>query len=257
MARPRDAFPPAQRRIGQYTIWAELAHGPGDVATQLDGGRQPAVEIAVKKRDLADAEFGRRRPLLRLPQHRHLVPRSVIETTGVASRDDQVSHLKAVGYPSGQGAPGAELGIVGMGEDGEHPLDVRKRRRRRRKAHELDQLAAAGAEEEQRELGAVGAEGVPEPAENLLLTGEYEPGATGGDPGHPDFVRDRRPFLPQFDDLLVDLIEASSQARDVFVGAGVLGVGGNAGVGWLESFVGLLEDRDVHRVLLGRSGSID
>ena len=78
------------------------------------------------------------------------------------------------------------------------PPRPRARRRGGPRARLL-QRAAAGAEQQQGELGAVGAEGLAEPLQDLPFPGEHQPGAAGGHPGSPDLLGQRGPLLPQLD----------------------------------------------------------
>src|SRR5262245_54774605 len=71
-----------------------------------------------------------------------------------------------------------------------------------------DQLSPACPQDQQRELGPVGAEGVAEAVQDLLLAGEDQAGATGGDPRLADLAGDLGPLEPQRDQRRVDFIDA-------------------------------------------------
>src|SRR6266536_4868758 len=77
------------------------------------------------------------------------------------------------------------------------------------------QRAAAGAQDQQGQLGAVGAERGAETVEDLPLAGEDQPGATGRHPGRADLLGDPGPFLPEPDQRGVDLVDALAQGGDV------------------------------------------
>src|SRR5215470_5696555 len=112
-----------------------------------------------------------------------------------------------------------------------------------------DELAPAGPQDQQGELGPVGAERVAVAVQDLLLAGQDQPGAARGDPGLADLAGDRGPFEPERDQRLVDLIEASAQVGDVRV-RGLLGAR-LFGRGLVRLVGGGVQDGAVHLVLLG------
>src|SRR3989440_4791379 len=73
----------------------------------------------------------------------------------------------------------------------------------------------SGTQDQQGELGAVRAQGTAEAVEDLPLAGEHQPGTAGGDAGRADLLGDGRPFLPQPDDRLVNLVDPGPQVRDM------------------------------------------
>lgn len=74
--------------------------------------------VSVQEVDLLDPDGGRRRALLAFPDQRHLVARGVVETAGVTARHDEVRHVDASIHPTGYGAGGTKVDIVGMREHG-------------------------------------------------------------------------------------------------------------------------------------------
>src|SRR5205807_475476 len=60
--------------------------------------------------------------------------------------------------------------------------------------------AAPGPQDEQCQLGTVGAQRLPETVQDLALAGEHQPGASAGYAGRADLLRDRGPLLPEPDD---------------------------------------------------------
>src|SRR4051794_4528326 len=68
------------------------------------------------------------------------------------------------------------------------------------------QRAAARTEDEQGQLGAVGAELGGEALQDLALAGQHEAGAAGGHTGLADLLRDRGAFFPQCHERRVDLV---------------------------------------------------
>jgi hypothetical protein len=72
------------------------------------------------------AEHARRVALLLLANAgQALGGHAAVGRTLVAVGDDAVRHLQAFAHEPGDGAAGAELGVVGMGGDDQHPLDRR------------------------------------------------------------------------------------------------------------------------------------
>src|SRR5689334_23060901 len=76
------------------------------------------------------------------------------------------------------------------------------------------QRSAPGAQDQQRQLRAVGAQLTAEAVEDLPLAREHQASAAGRDAGLADLAGDRRPFLPQLDDRRVDRVDAIAQAGD-------------------------------------------
>ena len=102
--------------------------------SSIDGVERP-VGVPVEELQVPYAERGRGGALLALAQRRHRLSRGVVEAAGVAPRHQEVADLEPVGDPRATVAAGAEVDIVGMGEDAKDPLDVGQRRRGRRKGH--------------------------------------------------------------------------------------------------------------------------
>src|SRR5215218_359596 len=88
--------------------------------------------------------------------------------------------------------------------------------------------AAALAEQQHAQRGAVPAEGGPEPGEHLLLAGEVQPGAAAGRAHGADLLRDGQPALHERDDLGVARVDRAAQLLDAFrrIGGGGLGAHG-------------------------------
>ena len=222
MARAGDAVPPAKRRAGEDPVGPEPPDRPGDVAPQLDRrgdacrrGTRPGTSTSVTPRTAAAARCSASRI-------------AGIRSRGVSSKppaSPRVTSRYATSMPAadpaGDGAGGAEVDVIGVREDAQHPPDVGQRLGGRRKPHASasDQLAPAGPQDQQGELSPVGAQGVAVAVQDLLLAGQDQPGAAGGDPGLADLAGDRGPLEPERDQGFVDLIEARPQVADVRVRA--------------------------------------
>jgi hypothetical protein len=83
-------------------------------------GFEPAVPEAVQEPDVRDAERGGGRPLLLLPQRRHLLAGRVVETALLTAGAQQVRDLRAGLHQTGDRAGAAEVEVVRMGGDAEH-----------------------------------------------------------------------------------------------------------------------------------------
>src|SRR4051812_5903316 len=118
-----DAIPPPLRRAGEDALRAHLPDHPADVPAQVEGQLQPAVGMA-QESDVGHTDFRRGRPLLRPPQHRHLLARRLVEAAGIAVGDDAVGDLGAGRRPRRHRPRAAEVDVVGVGEDAEGALDV-------------------------------------------------------------------------------------------------------------------------------------
>ena len=95
---------------------------PGDVPAQLVGDGELAVRVA-EEGHVGHPDRRGRRPLLRLAQRRHPLPRGVVEAAGVPVRGDAVGHLDAARRSTGRDRPGrAVVDVVGVGHHGQHAL---------------------------------------------------------------------------------------------------------------------------------------
>src|SRR2546421_137692 len=82
---------------------------------------------------------------------------------------------------------------------------------RRRRASLRSQGPTSGAQDQEGELGAVGAERAAEAVEDLPFAGEHQPGTAGCHPGRAHFLGDGRALLPELDDRRVDLVDPGAQ----------------------------------------------
>src|SRR3954452_16658417 len=134
------------------------------------------------------------------------------------------------------------LSWVGADEDGTATPDVTSRawapcraptraREWRGAGGPSSEPAAALTEQHHPERGAVGAECVLEPGEDLLLARERQAGAARGRAQRADLPRDGQPTLHQLDDLGVTGVDLGAELTDARCGFGVGGVSGEGGGG--------------------------
>ena len=101
----------------------------GDVAAQRGAVLDRPVGVVEELHDVHPDDPGRG-PLLRLAQRAALGGRDRVDA-GLAARHEQVGDAAPLGRPAGDGAGGAELEVVGMGDDGEGARPVVGERRKR------------------------------------------------------------------------------------------------------------------------------
>src|SRR5262245_35569926 len=123
MAGP-DPVQVAHRVLGDDELRSDLADHPRDALPQLEVGLEPTVGLA-QEDDVGDADLLGRPGLLLAAQRSHVDPADgAVEPAGVAVGHDAVGDGDAAVGQLGHGAGRAEVHIVGMGGDDQHPLDL-------------------------------------------------------------------------------------------------------------------------------------
>ena len=112
--------------LGQTTrSGLTLPDHPGQIAAQADSRLYLAVRVT-EEPDVVHADAFGRRGLLRPAQWGHLGARErLVESARVTVGDNAVDNVDAAARPERDRPRGAEVQVVGVRRDGEHPADLR------------------------------------------------------------------------------------------------------------------------------------